>query len=105
MTDQTGRWPRLRPVHDDQWPRHSFRTCKACRDVTPHVLRASRITHMLDDAVPLAEVQAFADHDNPATTVGYWTRRNTAVRNAELVDAGATIFAGRPRPSLTEATR
>ncbi|MFJ3094638.1 tyrosine-type recombinase/integrase [Streptomyces hydrogenans] len=76
-------------------PRHSFRTCKVCRDVTPHVLRASRITHMLDDGVPLAEVQAFADHDNPATTVGYWNRRNTAQRNAQLVDEGAAIFTPR----------
>lgn len=76
-------------------PRHSFRTCTVCRDVTPHVLRASRITHMLDAGVPLAEVQAFADHDNPATTVGYWNRRNTAARNAQLVDEGAAIFTAR----------
>ncbi|MBB1256470.1 tyrosine-type recombinase/integrase [Streptomyces sp. OF3] len=63
------------------------------RKLTPHVLRASRITHMLDDGVPLAEVQAFADHDNPATTVGYWKRRNTGQRNAAHVDAAEELFA------------
>ncbi|MFF7023076.1 tyrosine-type recombinase/integrase [Streptomyces klenkii] len=64
------------------------------RDLTPHVLRASRITHMLDAKEPLAEVQAFADHDNPATTVGYWNRRNKGERNAAHVDAGEAVFAG-----------
>jgi site-specific recombinase XerD len=63
------------------------------RKLTPHVLRASRITHMLDAEVPLAEVQAFADHDNPATTVGYWNRRNKGQRNAAHVDAGEAVFA------------
>ncbi|MEU8839912.1 tyrosine-type recombinase/integrase [Streptomyces roseus] len=63
------------------------------RKLTPHVLRASRITHMLDDKVPLAEVQAFADHDNPATTVGYWNRRNKGQRNAAHVDAAEAVFA------------
>lgn len=62
------------------------------RKLTPHVLRASRITHMLDANVPLAEVQAFADHDNPATTVGYWNRRNKGQRNAAHVDAGEAVF-------------
>ncbi len=81
-----------RSKDEDHPPRHSFTTCTVCRDVTPHVLRASRITHMLDDRVPLAEVQAFADHDNPATTVGYWNCRNTATRNAQLVDQAAAIF-------------
>lgn len=63
------------------------------RKLTPHVLRASRITHMLDAEVPLAEVQAFADHDNPATTVGYWERRNKGERNIKHVDDGETVFA------------
>ncbi|WP_327413695.1 tyrosine-type recombinase/integrase [Streptomyces sp. NBC_01233] len=63
------------------------------RKLTPHVLRASRITHMLDDGVPLAEVQAFADHDNPGTTIGYWDRRNKGQRNAAHVDAAEAVFA------------
>lgn len=64
------------------------------RKLTPHVMRASRITHMLDEGVPLAEVQAFADHDNPGTTVGYWNRRNKGQRNAAHVDAAEAVFAG-----------
>lgn len=78
----------------DSPEKHSFTTCKVCRKLTPHVLRASRITHMLDAHVDLAEVQAFADHDNPATTVGYWNRRNKGERNAAHVDAGEALFAG-----------
>ncbi|OQQ12948.1 hypothetical protein B0675_39685 [Streptomyces sp. M41(2017)] len=85
--------------------KHSFTKCKSCRKLTPHVLRASRITHMLDDHVDLAEVQAFADHDNPATTVGYWKRRNKGQRNAAHVDAAEALFGGiadRFRPASKE---
>jgi site-specific recombinase XerD len=64
------------------------------RDVTPHVLRASRITHMIDAGEPLAEIQAFADHADPATTIGYFTRRKAAERNARLVDAAEELFTG-----------
>lgn len=74
--------------------KHTFTKCKTCRKLTPHVLRASRITHMLDAGEPLAEVQAFADHDNPATTVGYWNRRKKGERNAAHVDAAEALFAG-----------
>jgi hypothetical protein len=49
---------------------------------------------MLDAGEPLAEVQAFADHDNPATTVGYWNRRNKGQRNAAHVDAAEALFGG-----------
>ncbi|MEU5772753.1 tyrosine-type recombinase/integrase [Streptomyces venezuelae] len=73
-------------------PGHAFARCKICRKLTPHVLRASRITHMLDADEPLAEVQAFADHDNPATTVGYWNRRKKGERNAAHVDAAEALF-------------
>ncbi|MFE4818653.1 tyrosine-type recombinase/integrase [Streptomyces sp. NPDC056704] len=74
--------------------KHTFAKCKVCRKLTPHVLRASRITHMLDAGEPLAEVQAFADHDNPATTVGYWNRRKKGERNAAHVDAAEALFVG-----------
>jgi site-specific recombinase XerC len=67
------------------------------RDVTPHVMRASRITHMIDAGEPLAEIQAFADHADPSTTIGYFTRRNAAARNARLVDATNDLF-----PNLTD---
>ncbi|MFD7590869.1 tyrosine-type recombinase/integrase [Kitasatospora sp. NPDC059811] len=62
------------------------------RDVTPHVLRASRITHMIDAKEPLAEIQAFADHSDPATTIGYFTRRKAGERNARLVDDTEALF-------------
>jgi site-specific recombinase XerD len=62
------------------------------RDVTPHVMRASRITHMIDAGEPLAEIQAFADHADPSTTIGYFTRRKAAERNARLVDAADDLF-------------
>ncbi|MFJ9845882.1 tyrosine-type recombinase/integrase [Kitasatospora sp. NPDC101155] len=81
---------------------HAFHRCKRCRDVTPHVLRASRITHLLDDGVDLVEVQAFADHDNPATTVAYRERRRKHERNAALVDAGSALFEG-IRPAAQDA--
>ena len=64
----------------------------AGRDVTPHVMRASRITHMIDAGEPLAEIQAFADHADPSTTIGYFTRRKAAERNARLVDATNDLF-------------
>ncbi|MFI0351963.1 tyrosine-type recombinase/integrase [Actinomadura sp. 9N407] len=64
------------------------------RDLTPHVWRASRITHMLDAQIPIADVQEFADHANPATTIGYWERRHQARRAASHVDQAAALFDG-----------
>ncbi|MFJ7242363.1 tyrosine-type recombinase/integrase [Streptomyces olivaceus] len=64
------------------------------RDLTPHVMRASRITHMIDDKEPLAEVQAFADHSDPATTIGYFTRRQASERNGRIVDDADAMFTG-----------
>jgi len=64
------------------------------RDLTPHVLRASRITHMIDDKEPLAEIQAFADHADPSTTIGYFTRRKATERNGRLVDDAEAKFTG-----------
>lgn len=63
------------------------------RDLTPHVMRASRITHMIDDKEPLAEIQAFADHADPVTTIGYFTRRQATERNGRLVDDADAMFA------------
>jgi integrase len=52
--------------------------------VTPHVLRASAITDLLDKAHPLHEVQAWAGHANSATTEGYWHRSRAPRRDAAL---------------------
>ncbi|MCT9092827.1 tyrosine-type recombinase/integrase [Streptomyces sp. ASQP_92] len=94
LLTRLGRKARVLVCSAADQPAHAFARCKACRKLTPHVLRASRITHMLDDHVDLAEVQAFADHDNPATTVGYWKRRNKGQRNAAHVDAAEALFSG-----------
>jgi site-specific recombinase XerD len=64
------------------------------RDLTPHVMRASRITHMIDAKEPLAEIQAFADHADPSTTIGYFTRRKATERNTKLVDKAEELFTG-----------
>ncbi|MFG3127315.1 tyrosine-type recombinase/integrase [Streptomyces tendae] len=94
LLTRLGRKARVLTCPTVNQPSHAFSRCKVCRKLTPHVLRASRITHMLDDHVDLAEVQAFADHDNPATTVGYWKRRNKGQRNAAHVDAAEALFGG-----------
>jgi integrase len=72
---------------------HAFKRCRRCRDLTPHILRASRITHMLDDGEPLEEVQAYSNHKDPATTIGYRERRQASQRDAALADKGAALFA------------
>ncbi|MFC5748096.1 tyrosine-type recombinase/integrase [Actinomadura rugatobispora] len=69
------------------------------RHLTPHVWRASRITHMLDAGVPLAEVQEFADHLNPATTIAYWSRRQRDLRALAHVQRATALFESVPTPS------
>ncbi|GHI97991.1 tyrosine-type recombinase/integrase [Streptomyces olivaceus] len=66
------------------------------RDLTPHVLRVSRLTHMHDDGVPLPEIQEFAGHRDPATTLTYIRRRGDAERRARHAAAGVAKF----RPHL-----
>lgn len=68
--------------------------------VTPHVLRASAITALLDKGKPLQEVQEWAGHVHATTTRGYWERRNglrrdaalSAVLLAELAEVNAGII-------------
>ncbi|MEU4674557.1 site-specific integrase [Amycolatopsis sp. NPDC023774] len=55
--------------------------------VTPHVLRASAITDLLESGKPLQEVQKWAGHSDPSTTQGYWERRNEVKRDAALTSA------------------
>lgn len=54
------------------------------RTVTPHVLRASAITDLLDAGEPLQEVQQWADHAHATTTQGYWERSSGLRRDAAL---------------------
>ncbi|MEW1679398.1 site-specific integrase [Streptomyces noursei] len=71
---------------------HAFHRCDRCRDVTPHVLRASRLTHMYDANTPLSEIQEFADHSDPATTLGYIERRRTDANRAAHAAAAVKVF-------------
>ncbi|OQO94628.1 recombinase XerD [Saccharomonospora piscinae] len=52
--------------------------------VTPHVLRATAITTLLDRGKPLQEVQEWAGHAHASTTRGYWERRHSVQRDAAL---------------------
>lgn len=52
--------------------------------VTPHVLRATAITDLLDAGVPLQDVQKWAGHASSKTTQAYWERRNSVRRDGEL---------------------
>lgn len=62
------------------------------RDVTPHVLRASRLTHMHDAGEKLEDIQTYADHADPATTLGYIKRRDEDKKRASQAAAGADLF-------------
>lgn len=73
------------------------------RDVTPHVLRASRLTHMHLADVPLAEIQAFADHENPATTLRYIEQAQADERNVRLTARAEDVFAHLAEKWLAEA--
>jgi site-specific recombinase XerD len=65
---------------------HSFRTCLACRDITPHVLRATKLTMLhVEDGWDLHKIQGFADHGSPDTTAGYIRRWQDREDRAEGV--------------------
>jgi len=81
-----------RPDGAEPKPRHSFRTCARCRDVTPHVLRASKLTHMHDAGVPLEEIQQYADHADPATTLGYIRQRDDEAIKARNAAASVDLY-------------
>lgn len=55
--------------------------------VTPHCLRATAITGLLDDGYPLHEVQKWAAHAHSSTTQVYWDRTNAPKRDAALSSA------------------
>ena len=72
-------------------------------DLTPHVWRASRITHLLDALeqaggeervmAGLHHVMIYANHKDPKTTLRYWIRRSKAKKNAELASTGDRLLA------------
>lgn len=48
---------------------------KAGITATPHDLRATAITFMIDTGLPIVKVQRVAGHESPDTTAGYYTRK------------------------------
>ncbi|WP_030188211.1 tyrosine-type recombinase/integrase [Streptomyces violaceorubidus] len=62
------------------------------RDLTPHVLRASKLTHMHDAGHPVEEIQEYADHAAIETTLRYIRRRDDAARKAKHAAAAAAVY-------------
>uniref|UniRef100_UPI0004C08A3E tyrosine-type recombinase/integrase n=1 Tax=Streptomyces capuensis TaxID=1464056 RepID=UPI0004C08A3E len=62
------------------------------RDLTPHVLRASKLTHMHDAGVPVEEIQEYADHAAIETTLRYIRRRESGARKAKHAAAAVAVY-------------
>lgn len=62
------------------------------RDLTPHVLRASKLTHMHDDGVPIEEIQEYADHSSIVTTLRYIKIRNAGKRKALHAKSAVAVY-------------
>ncbi|WP_329474223.1 tyrosine-type recombinase/integrase (plasmid) [Streptomyces sp. NBC_01723] len=62
------------------------------RDVTPHVLRASKLTHMHDEGVLLEEIQEYADHAHIETTLRYIRRRGGEALKAKHAAAAVKVY-------------
>jgi integrase len=63
------------------------------RDLTPHVLRASKLTHMYDEGTPPDDIRRFADHANVVTTMRYIRRRTNAGLRAKHTQASVKVYA------------
>jgi integrase len=62
------------------------------RDLTPHVLRASKLTHMHDAGTPVEEIQEYADHAAIETTLRYIRRRDGGVLKAKHAAAAVAVY-------------
>lgn len=62
------------------------------RDLTPHVLRASKLTHMHDAGTPVEEIQEYADHAAIETTLRYIRRRDAGTRKAKHAAAAVAVY-------------
>lgn len=62
------------------------------RDLTPHVLRASRLTHMYDNGVDNDEIRRFADHAHMSTTMRYIRRRDDDLLKARHAGQAAQVY-------------
>jgi integrase len=62
------------------------------RDLTPHVLRASKLTHMHDEGVPLEDIRQFADHAHIQTTLRYIRQRDDEALKAKHAAAAVAVY-------------
>lgn len=62
------------------------------RDLTPHVLRASKLTHMHDAQTPVEEIQEYADHAAIETTLRYIRRRDSSARKAKHAASAVAVY-------------
>lgn len=62
------------------------------RELTPHVLRASKLTHMHDEGVPLEEIQQYADHAQIQTTLRYIRLRDDEALKAKHAAAAVKVY-------------
>lgn len=64
------------------------------RDLTPHVLRASKLTHMYDEGVDPDDIRRFADHSHIATTMRYIRRRDDEALKRKHAAAAVKVYEG-----------
>jgi integrase len=64
------------------------------RDLTPHVLRASKLTHMYDEGVKPDDIRRFADHSQIATTMRYIRRRDDEALKRTHAAAAVKVYEG-----------
>jgi integrase len=62
------------------------------RDLTPHVLRASKLTHMHDAGTPVEEIQEYADHAAIETTLRYIRRRDSTALKAKHAASAVAVY-------------
>lgn len=63
------------------------------RDLTPHVLRASRLTHMHAEGVKMEEIQDYADHARIETTLRYIRMAELSTVRAKHAESAVSVYA------------
>lgn len=74
------------------------------KDLTPHVLRASRLTHMHDDGEKLQDIRDYANHASSDTTLRYLLQRDASRLRSRLAVKAIDIYAGLTRKFTTPET-
>jgi integrase len=64
------------------------------RELTPHVLRASRLTHMHDEGKRLQVIRDYAAHASSDTTLRYILRRDASKNRADVANEAIDVYAG-----------